>query len=324
VVRFPTSRAPKAAQAAEAPAAFLGPRWGAVDRLKRERWAEEQLKGLLVDLEAPPVDEPTRLQLQRLVYVFGPQHVILMVRTIIESQGNEGALIGPVVGAVSSVMRAHPKWADKGLAWIEAFDSIPLVEVVDTMRSLDLFKETSLAQYLAMILTNKLAKIMEPPRPAPVVPTKKERAAATKLSTNAARVAAIKRNIALGRELLELRAKTPSNKKFCRERNSRFGDMDVIYASEAMRVARVYGDRPEIYRRVPWAVLASLASPNIPEAARALIERRSLDGERVMLSDVTRARSGAKPGRAHDRGAGCGTRRQDDAWAMRPKSQTQS
>jgi hypothetical protein len=57
-----------------------------------------------------------------------------------------------------------------------------------------------------------------------------------------------------------------------------FGNMDVTFAAEAMRVARAYGNRPDIYRRLPWAALASLASPNIPEAARALIERRILDG----------------------------------------------
>jgi hypothetical protein len=156
VVRSPAKRAPKAAPAATAPVALWGPSWTQAHKLERERWAAEQLKQLLIDIEAPPVDEPTRLQLERLVYFFGPEHVILTVRTIIESEGNEGALIGPVVGAVSSVIRLHPKWADRG-------DSIPLLATVETMRRLDLFQETSLAKYLAMILTNRLWNTMEPP-----------------------------------------------------------------------------------------------------------------------------------------------------------------
>jgi hypothetical protein len=54
-------------------------------------------------MEVPPIDEPTRLRLQRLVYLLRPQHVILLVRTIIESQGNDGALLEPIVSAVSSL-----------------------------------------------------------------------------------------------------------------------------------------------------------------------------------------------------------------------------
>jgi hypothetical protein len=67
------------------------------------RVAAEQLTRLLVDMEVPPIDEPTRLRLQRLVYLLRPQHVILLVRTIIESQGNDGALLEPIVSAVSSL-----------------------------------------------------------------------------------------------------------------------------------------------------------------------------------------------------------------------------
>jgi hypothetical protein len=118
-------------------------------------------------MEVPPIDDAARLRLHRLVYLFGPQHVILLVRTITESEGNQGALVDPIISAVSSVMSCHRDWTDKGLAWIEAWDSIPLLAIVETMRSLDLFQETSLAHYLFMILSNKLRKIMEPPPPPP-------------------------------------------------------------------------------------------------------------------------------------------------------------
>jgi hypothetical protein len=130
---------------------------------------DSQLTRLLSDLEAPPIDDQSEGRLQRFLDRFGQEHVTLLVRTIIESEGNEGALVEPIVSAVSSLIIFHPKWTDRGLAWIEAFDKIPLVAIVETMRGLDLFKETSLAHYLSMILSNKLRKILEesPPPPNP-------------------------------------------------------------------------------------------------------------------------------------------------------------
>jgi hypothetical protein len=37
------------------------------------------------------------------------------------------ALVEPIIGAVSSVMIFNPEWANRGLAWIEAFDNVPLM-----------------------------------------------------------------------------------------------------------------------------------------------------------------------------------------------------
>jgi hypothetical protein len=62
--------------------------------------------------------------------------------TIIESEGNRNALIEPVIRAVSSCIIFHRDWVAKGLAWIAAFDAIPLLHIVDTMKGLDLLEET--------------------------------------------------------------------------------------------------------------------------------------------------------------------------------------
>jgi hypothetical protein len=85
-----------------------------------------------------------------------------------ESESNQDALIEPIVSAVSLCMR--PEWTNKGLAWIEAFDRIPLTTILQTMRSLDLFSERSIGHYYAIDLRNKLAAIFEPlvSKPAPV------------------------------------------------------------------------------------------------------------------------------------------------------------
>jgi hypothetical protein len=54
------------------------------------------------------------------------------------------------------------------------------------------------------------------------------------------------RNVALGKELLALRSKAASNREFGRLRSQQF-DIDAMHAAEAMRVARLYGERPEVY-----------------------------------------------------------------------------
>jgi hypothetical protein len=56
----------------------------------------------------------------------------------------------------------RPEWTAKGLAWIEAFDRIPLTRILETMHGLDLFSEQSLARYFAIAIRNKLAAILEP------------------------------------------------------------------------------------------------------------------------------------------------------------------
>lgn len=163
IARSPAKRTLKAAPAITAPRAPWGPSWTHINRSEGARWAAEQLTKLLSEMEVPPIDDAARLRLQRLMYFHGPEHVTLLIRTIIESAGNEGALIQPVISAVSEVMSRHRDWTDKGLAWIEAFDSIPLLATVETMRGLDIFEERSLARYLAVGLSNKLRHLDPPP-----------------------------------------------------------------------------------------------------------------------------------------------------------------
>lgn len=59
----------------------------------------------------------------------GEGHVVLLLRTLMESAGNRMALVEPVIRAVSNVMLARPDWPDKGLEWLEAFDRINLCDL---------------------------------------------------------------------------------------------------------------------------------------------------------------------------------------------------
>jgi len=76
----------------------------------------------------------------------------------------------PIVGAVAGCLK--PEFTNFGLQLIEAFDRIPLMEILQTMRNLDLFREDSIGRYYAIAVRNKVAAILKPsvPEAAPVAP----------------------------------------------------------------------------------------------------------------------------------------------------------
>jgi hypothetical protein len=67
--------------------------------------------------------------MRRIFDEHGEGHLILVLRTITESEGNAAMLTEPVLRGVSEILLAHPQWGDRGLAWIEAFDGINLKEL---------------------------------------------------------------------------------------------------------------------------------------------------------------------------------------------------
>jgi hypothetical protein len=124
------------------------------ERTARARDAAARLDRLLIALEAPPVDEAARARLAKMLDRHGAQHVTLLIRTIIESDGNANALVEPVISAVSSVMIFRPEWANRGL-------------------DLQLFRPTSIGHYYFLSLRNRLRKIFEPPKVPKVKPPRK-------------------------------------------------------------------------------------------------------------------------------------------------------
>jgi hypothetical protein len=250
-----------------------------------------QLQDILDALEVPPIDAESRGIFQRILYrqkYFGGDakgRVIFIIRCITESSGNEGALIGPVVSAVSSCLT--PELTNHGLELLEAFDQIPLMSVLETMRSLDLFSEKSIGWYYSIAIRNKLAAILEPAaRPATKpVQVKREPKPPRALT----RVPGVEAMVALGVKLLELRSTAKSNREFGRLRNKLF-DVDTMTGVRAMMVARAYGDRPEIYRRLSWKALRDLSSPSIQPSLRRDLEARILADERIGGPQIRRAR----------------------------------
>jgi hypothetical protein len=127
-------------------------------------------KRLLAAVDAPAVARETLAALQEIAEKHGEEHLMLVLRTILESEGNRDALFEPIIGAVSSVIIFHPDQVAKGLAWIEAFDQIQLRRIFDMMRELEYFKKSEARLVLSTILQNKLRRIFErdntPPQPA--------------------------------------------------------------------------------------------------------------------------------------------------------------
>lgn len=96
-----------------------------------------------------------------------------------------------------------------------------------------------------------------------------------------ARVPGVERNVALGLDLLKLRSAIKNNRAYGRQVRRQF-DVETKLAVNALKVARIYGAKPEIYTRLSWnALVTTLACPTLSAATREALERRILAGERI-------------------------------------------
>ena len=229
---------------------------------------------------------------ERLIKKHGRPHVTIVLRTIVESIGNESELIADVIGGISDLVRTHPRWVNLGLAFIEAFDAISLAQVRKTAKATGV---QPLRDAIMTLLCVELDRILGPsklPKAPKPIRIKRE----PKPPRSVTRIPEIEKNIALGNELLTLRAATASNSRFGRQVRKRFPDVDQRQTSQTMRVARLYAVRPEVWRAASWRTLIELASPKISESVRQAFEAKLLAGETVSAPEIRRARGPLKPG----------------------------
>ena len=229
---------------------------------------------------------------ERLIKKHGRPHVTIVLRTIVESIGNESELIADVIGAISDLVRTHPRWVNLGLAFIEAFDAISLAQVRKTAKATGV---QPLRDAIMTLVCVELEKLLGPSRlPKPPKAVKVKLPPKPKLALT--RIPAIERAISLGKELLALRASIVCNKKFGREVRRRFPDVDHITVSRTIRVTRLYAGRPEIWRAASWRTLIELASPKMAPSMRQALEARILAGESVTAPQIRKARGPLKGG----------------------------
>lgn len=87
---------------------------------------ELEIRVIAANVTRTPGSTKCELTLERILRKHGEGHLILLLRTIMESENNRMALVEPVLWSVSDVMASNPKWPARGLEWLAAFDEIDL------------------------------------------------------------------------------------------------------------------------------------------------------------------------------------------------------
>jgi hypothetical protein len=73
-----------------------------------------------------PMETCAPQTLERILADHGEGHLIVVLRSIVETAKNQRELVAPVIWAVSDIVLAHPQWPAEGLAWLEAPDACDL------------------------------------------------------------------------------------------------------------------------------------------------------------------------------------------------------
>jgi hypothetical protein len=236
-----------------------------------------------------PGQTTAKATLQGILTRYGEGHLILLLRTFTETENRTGARIDEfALYAISDIMIAYPQWADSGLRWFDVWDGINLAAI---QREAKANRDAVPQRWgIGTLLYRELhAAFAHKPDVAPPKQTARQQREAMA----AAKARIVESRVELGLKLAALRDTTPSNKRFGGLVRERFGLDDSLHVAEMMRVARRYGDRPEICGNVGWRTLVELASTATPEAQRREIEARIMAGERLRGTDVIRARASA-------------------------------
>jgi hypothetical protein len=222
---------------------------------------------------------------ERLIKQCGLGHVTLTLRTIVESAGNDRALIADVIEAVSDVIKAHPRWADLGMAWLGAFDQISLLDIRKKAKSANV---RPLRTGIATLVCIELDKILGPSRPTkPARPSKAQ---------------VVSERLALGISLLRIKTEEPARFAAAAYELHKIdpkGDM----VRRTMAAARLYGGRPEITGAVCWHTLIALSSPSLPADLRRKFEAAIIGGQTVRAQHIRNGRLAHAKRRAVDQPA---------------------
>jgi hypothetical protein len=220
--------------------------------------------------------------------------MVLTLRVLAETHpNNRYQLNREVITAVNGVCRSA-RWTSLGLAFLDAWDTIDLGELRLRAISFGLRTQPVWVTLCAMLI-DRLRPVLDPlvPKPAPNVARVKRE---PKPPISVTRIPGVQANGDLGMKLLTLRATTPGNCVFGRLVRKQF-DLDQASATEAMRVARLYGRRWEIISRLSWAALIELSSPSIAQSVRRELEAKIIAGKRIGAPEIRRARGTLRNGR---------------------------
>lgn len=224
----------------------------------------------------------------------GVETMTLTLRIFTEThENNKSAMTADAIFAVHDICRSMRHWTALGMPFLEAWDAIDINVLRDRAKSSALIR---IGYKVRSVLCALLIDRLRPQLEATPAPKPERLKREPKLPAWLTRVPGVEKNIALGLELLALRSAIKGNTAFGHAVRHRF-DVDGQHACEVMKVARVYGTRPEIFTRLSWNALLHLASPALPAAAREALERRILAGHRIGAPEIRAARAPRKAGR---------------------------
>jgi hypothetical protein len=79
--------------------------------------------------QAVPGKTTAKATLERIYRDHGEGHLILVLRTITETENAYIRMDAFILHAISDLIAAHPEWSNTGLRWLEVFDKIDLAEM---------------------------------------------------------------------------------------------------------------------------------------------------------------------------------------------------
>lgn len=79
--------------------------------------------------QAVPGRTTAKATLERIYRDHGEGHLILVLRTITETENAFIRMDAFILHAISDLIAAHPEWSNTGLRWLEVFDRIDLAEM---------------------------------------------------------------------------------------------------------------------------------------------------------------------------------------------------
>ncbi len=217
----------------------------------------------MIPQQQPAGDNRTKCgpTLQRLLDQYGQDHLVTVLKTFTETQGNAGALVEQAILAVSASVRAHPSWPERASLWFDIFDTISIRDLVALAKPLKPTGEKARSAIAGMLLA-WLAPVFDPPKP------KIDR---RKVKHAERRPGSAIKAIEIG--LVLRQHKGPHQNSGIAHVAHKHGIWTNGGASHYIRAANLYGDRVDLVRFLPRSVLFKLASPVLPQAAREEAER---------------------------------------------------
>jgi hypothetical protein len=91
--------------------------------------AELGVEIIPVTKKAGPGQTTARAAVHSLCRSHGEGHLILVLRTLMESEGNSDHINEFTLYGINDIVLSHPAWPATGLRWLEAFDRIDLGDI---------------------------------------------------------------------------------------------------------------------------------------------------------------------------------------------------